>query len=122
MSYEIPGGTLSLACPLIANPAKGVKKPLYLLPFPEIDLNLEGFTFPHLRWVGINVSNSGKRKQLIELARFHEDCHKELALTPYSLCVKDVMVGLYCEMFSVFCEEREEISVPLDPKKSRNRL
>jgi hypothetical protein len=124
MSYEILGGLPSLACPLIVSPAIGKnEKPLYLLPFPGINLNLEGFTIPHLHWVGINVTKPRLRKPLIRLAALHEITHEQsLGRTPYSQALKQETGRLYYLIFRTFMEGWESIEVPLRSDLPRNKL
>ena len=98
MSNTSVESLISFACPILVNQAGPLGKnyeSLYSPPFPWIDLNSEGFTIPHLHWVGINVSKPWLRKQLIKLVRLHEWCHESLIGTPFSLVITWNVVELY---------------------------
>jgi hypothetical protein len=125
MSYVIPEGLPSLACPLIISPALSFGKnkgPLYQPPFPWIDLNSEGFTLPHLHIVGVNVSEPWQRSRLIKLARLHEWCHESLIRTPFLQLITWHIVKLYTLIVNIVTEGREPIEVPLSHELSRNEL
>jgi hypothetical protein len=100
------------------------KKPLRKPPFPEIDLNWDGFTLSHLHWVGIKVTNveSKEGRWRAAMALLHEPYHAYLANTPFLLRIKWEMFGLYDIMLTSFEEEKEKIEVPLDHEKPRNEL
>jgi hypothetical protein len=127
MSRETAESLPSLVCPLFVNPAKAVgkgEKPLHLPPFPEIDLNGEGFTFSHLHWVSIKAPNRERRRfeeWRVLLTVRHELVHKELSLTPFSLFKKHEMLRLYELILTIF-EQGEQIPVPINPDESGNEL
>jgi hypothetical protein len=124
MTHKSTGGLPSLACPLIASPAKGVNKDekgLYQLPFPEVNQKWVGFTFAHLPWVGIKVPNCEDWQ--LDLVIGHEICHKESALTPFLRFRKYWMFRLYDLMLKTFEEGQEEqIEVPVEANRSGNEL
>src|SRR5688500_14217155 len=125
MSHEAAEDLAFWACPVIVSPAEGVergKKRLRKLPFPMIDPSLEGFTLSHLPWVGINVTRRQRREQLIKLAWLHEDCHQELARTPFQLYVKELILKFYVRLWETFEEGRARIEVPLSAAKAGNDL
>jgi hypothetical protein len=117
MSYEIPKGLSPFVCPLIVSPAESLgepKPPLCVPPFTGIDLTWEGFTIPHLRLIGINVTKPWLRKPLIKLALDHETEHAALSLaTPYLRYTNYEMVNFYRLIFDTFMEGGEKIEVPL---------
>jgi hypothetical protein len=129
MSYTTPNGLLSLAHPIIASFRHGAgqaKSPLYLPPFPEIDLrNWDGFTLSHLHWVGVRATPQGLTaiaQQRAGLALLHEYCHRDLAHMPFSLLKKYEMFIFYSMILKAIEEKGASIEVPLDAETPRNQL
>jgi hypothetical protein len=122
MSQENADSLPSLACPILVNPAPGVddeKEKFFELPFPDIDLNWDGFTIPHLHLVGINETIDGWR---YELALLHELCHRKLALTPHAQLIKYQLFVLYDIILRTFPKGEEQIDVPVTPDLSGNEF
>jgi len=122
MSHETIGSLPSLAHPIIVSPLQGTaddNNGRISLQFPEIDLDWEGFSFPHLHWVGINAANSKDWQK--EIALLHEfGGHNKLSINPYMRFIKYQLIGI-CEDIRKICEEREErIRVPLAVYQSSN--
>jgi hypothetical protein len=130
MSYIIPGGLPSLAHPLIVSAAQDVENDtssLHLPPFPWINLRWSGFTIPHLRWVGIKVTEREipnlESSWPVKLAWYHEYYHqRELARPPFSRIRDHETFMLHGLIFETFEKEREQIPVPLSHDLSRNEL
>jgi hypothetical protein len=131
MSRKTPRSLPSLAHPVIVSLGQRVEKdegsiPLRRPPFPDIDLNNgQGFTFSHLHWVVIKVTNASLSEEEVrgvELALVHEFCHKCLALTPFSQLRQDEMFKLYSLILTTFEEEQEKIRIPLIRNKPSNKL
>jgi hypothetical protein len=128
MNYEDLGSPPTLVLPLV-NPnlrvSKGKnrpQKPLRQPPFPEIDLNWDGFAITHLHLGGFNNSAPRERWR-IELAMRHEFLgHCFLALSPYLRFIKYEMIELYGLMWEIFKEREERIEVPLSTSNSKNVL
>jgi hypothetical protein len=99
------------------------KKSLHLPPFPEVNLNWQGFTISHLSWLGIKVpkSNSNtlsnREERQVELVIDHEFGHQKLAKTPFSMVKKRVTFRFYELIFTIFGEELAQIPVPVIPDK-----
>jgi hypothetical protein len=126
----------SLAHPLILLSRQGIESngecpPHRRLPYPEIDPAWAGFEFSSLPWYGLKDPTEGRRptedewrmgEWLLNLTANHEYSHLSLAFTPYSLVIKNVQVWFYTHIRTTFEEQQEQIEVPLDHKKPRNKL
>jgi hypothetical protein len=126
MSLVMPRSLPSLAHPIIVSTennedAISLRRP----PFPEIDLNADGFTFPFLHWVAIKTTNgclSDAERRKLKLAILHETYHRVLSMTPLSMFIKAQIFKLCAMLLRTFEAGKEQIPVPLDPKKRRNKL
>jgi hypothetical protein len=103
------------------NPAKEVEQveKHICLQFPEIDLNWEGFTLPHLHWVGINVGNRELWQMQIALRHEFND-HKALGNSPHIRLMKYQMMDIYGCICIIFEERAERVRVPLTVDQSSN--
>ena len=129
MSYISPHSLPSLAHPILVSFRYGAgqaKNPLFLPPFPEIDLvNWDGFTLSHLHWVGVRASPQGLTSiasQRVGLALLHEYCHRDLAHMPFSLLKKYEIFIFYTMILEAIEEKRVLIEVPFKAEKPDNQL
>jgi hypothetical protein len=94
-----------------------------VLAFPGIDLTLEGFTIPHLRLIGVNVTKFQRRESLVWLGLDHELQHTALSIvSPYLRYTKYRTANFYVLIFDTFNEGGEKIEVPLRRNLSGNKL
>ncbi|MGZ8880193.1 MAG: hypothetical protein ACXW1N_07720 [Halobacteriota archaeon] len=117
----------SIARPLPINQSMAVENvtQLYLPPFPEIDLNWDGFTISPLHWVSIKTPNRERRpfdEWQSQLAIQHERCHATLALTPFAVLLKSDMLQFYRLILTTFDEVQGAIQVPVLPDESGSTL
>jgi hypothetical protein len=100
------------------------EKPLRLPPFPDIDLNWEGFMFSHLHWIGVKVTNASLDEEIwrVKQVLHHEFCHKGLALAPFSQFRQWEMFEFYGLILKTALEGQKQIRIPLKPAISGNKL
>jgi hypothetical protein len=115
MNQKVARRLHSLAHPLVSLGKRDeeTKEGLFLPPFPEINLNWEGFCLSHLNFLGIKYAT--RKTWQAEINSKHELHHQDLGFTPFSLLKKHEVLISYNLILRAFKNPSKQILVPIKP-------